>query len=415
MPRMIHASLAGILDVISSFATFWSRAARAFWLAVTLSMFATASLSSAATLDCTVARINQDIITETDIAETLAEESGTLQPATSKAFESATTETVATLLDRTLLIQEAKKLKIEPTDDEIQAQVESMVDDIRAHFSSEKDFRESLASDRMSIDELKSELTKRAKADFRVFHAVSSRFSISREEVQAFEKECQAKGQQFTSYRLKRLGIPITKYQDAEAASAKAREIVARIITEGISFDEGVRKYGQVPGCQEDGGDMGNLSSDKLSPAIRAAVEKIDPGQATAPIIAGGFANVFYLDNRRGPRSLLTEKRFGQAKDSLLKDLRRKATLQVYDDRFKQLLPEEYRAVLNRTDQSSLSPATLSPSAGNSENTRQIPDGRSYGQVYPAAPVARREPQIPPQPQAPPQRHPFFGLFRGRQ
>src|SRR5690606_16298855 len=122
------------------------------------------------------------------------------------------------------------------------------------------------------------------------------------------------------SYRLRRLGIPVKKNGEKEAAK-QAREIVARIIREGISFEEGVRKYSQVPGAAQDGGDMGYMSSDKLSAAVREAVENLETGHASKPVLAGGYANIFYLEGKRGARSAVREQKFFEARTSLLHEL----------------------------------------------------------------------------------------------
>jgi parvulin-like peptidyl-prolyl isomerase len=292
-------------------------------------------------LDRTIARINDTILTESDLAETIAEMAGLHRATGINAFARATTDTVASMLDRALLLQEARRMQIQPRDQELHRQVENMVQEIKQSFASEKEFFQALAEERLSLDQLKDQLLEQTRDDFMVYHVVDSRYSISEAEMSA----AQGSDAQTTpsSFRLRRLGIAITKQLDARAAARKAHATVAQTITEGISFEEGVRRYSQVPGAAQDGGDMGFVSTDKLSADVRKAVEGLDVGQASAPVIAGGFANVFYVENKRGERVALREKKFIETRNELLKSLRRRAVLQVYDDRLTPLLIPEYR------------------------------------------------------------------------
>lgn len=297
-------------------------------------------------IDRTIAKINDDIITESDLSEIVADVSGQFNSRFVAAFDTATSQNVMSMFDRVLLLQEARRMKLNPPADELHSQVESMVNDIRANFASEKEFHQALAAEHISLEQLKKELLEKVKTDYMVFHVVNSRFSVSEEDVQRFKAVQTAGGEVVDSFRLRRLGVPVKEGGGVNAASREARALVARIISEGISFEEGVRRYSKVPGAAADGGDMGYMSADKLSPEVKAAVEDLQVGQASAPVVAGGYANIFYMDGKRGPRSALREQKFFEARDELLSSLRRKAVLQVFDNRLLKILPQEYQAAV---------------------------------------------------------------------
>lgn len=305
-------------------------------------------------IDRTIAKINDDIITESDLAEIVADVSGQFNSRFVSAFDTATSENVMSMFDRALLLQEARRMKVSPAGDELHSQVESMVNDIRANFASDKEFHQALAAEHISLEQLKKELLKKVKTDYMVFHVVNSRFSVSEEDVQRFKAAQTAGGEVVESFRLRRMGVPVKESGGVDAACREARALVARTITEGISFEEGVRRYSKVPGAAADGGDMGYMSSDKLSSEVKSAVEDLQVGQASAPVVAGGYANIFYIDGKRGPRSALREQKFFEARDELLNTLRRKALLQIFDKRLLKILPQEYQASLS-------SPATGHP------------------------------------------------------
>jgi len=357
----------------------------------------------AAVIDRTIAKLNDDILTESDLAEVQADAEGHFTTGSTDPFLTATSETVASMFDRQLLVQEARRLKISPTQDEMNLQVENMVGEIRAKFASEKEFHQALANERISLDTLKDELLEKSKVDFMVFQVINSRFSVTDSEIEKYQGQMKATGQALTSYHLRRLGIAISKKVPAGTASARARQAVADIIQKGISFEEGVRRYSEIPGAEFDGGDLGYLSSDKLNKDVLAAVENLEAGQATAPIIAGGYANIFYLDGKRGARSALREEKFFETRDQLLKELRRKADLQIFDKRLLPLLSQDYEV---RAESSGL--AVKSPSSDTTPATKTADSGsaRGRGEAIPPAPDSYQATPAPPPQQTP------TGLFQ---
>ncbi len=294
-------------------------------------------------LDRTIAKLNEDILTESDLARVISESQGSLAPAPSQALEIATPDIVLALFDRTVLLQAAKKQKIQVPDSELQQQVQSMVAEIRAKFASEKEFRQALALDQMNLQDLEAELTKRARTDYQIYHLVTRRFSVADSEAREWEAQ-NVNGTSSTSLRLRRLAVPVKGKGAADQARNEVRFLASRIFTEGLTFEEGVRKYSRAPGAQEDGGDLGYLSLDKLAPEVARATKDLKPGQASVPVVAGGYASIFYIEGRHGAKSALLEQRFTATREKLIQELRRKANVQVFDERLQRLVPQEYGA-----------------------------------------------------------------------
>lgn len=331
---------------------------------VLLAALMVSALCGARAIDRTIAKVNDTILTESDLAGVIATAKGIHHPGQIDAFAEATSETVTSMLDRALLLQEARRLGIRPPNEDLHREVEDMVREIRASFSTEAEFHHTLAAERISLNELKEELLEQTRDDFMVYHVVNSQFSISETELERMKMEGGLS--QEPSYRIYRLGVQVKKNEGAEAACRKVHGLVAKSITEGISFEEAVRKYSEVPGAAEDGGDMGYVQLDSLSQSVRAAVEGLEVGQASAPVIAGEYANIFYVAGRRGERVALREQKFISTRADLLKSLRRRATIQVYDERLMPLLVPEYRSQVGtaprgvQTGATPVTPATAS-------------------------------------------------------
>lgn len=372
------------------------------------------------TIDRTLARLNEDIITESDLADAYADEQGHFKnPYSSSVMDRLTTETVRNLFDNILLKQYAKKLGVTIPKDDINMQVDDMVAEIRAKFTSETEFRAALNQDGLSVEALQEELEKKAKDDFLIYSAINSRFAVTSKDVEKFESEAGGDRQSFLSLKLRRIGIPITKEKPRSQAFAELQAIVSKGISAGLTFEEIVRNSSQIPGSDQDGGDLGYVSMDKLSENVRAAVKELSPGQASKPVVAGEYANIFYVEGRRGSKSHLTRKLFEENRAALLNEQRRRTTLAVFDEKFMEKLPAEYKSLLKSSNiterrktvtssaqillpptsnQDQSTPASF-PSAGQSAAPYSVP---AYQNPTPTPYPARRTGGP-------------FGLFRKRQ
>ena len=310
------------------------------------------------TVDRTIVRVNEDILTESDLLRIASEGMGSLSSHVTVSIDNVTSSELGALLDRTLLMQAAKLRKIEPPEADMQRQVESMIGDIRTRFTSEADFRRALASDQLTLEELKQQLLKRARSDYQVYQLVNMRFSITEADARKYESECTARGEVPLSLHLRRLAVPVAGGKGRqEKACNEVRELAATIFEQGLSFEDGIRKYSKAPGAKEDGGDLGYLSPDKLSSQVAEATRNLEPGQASTPIVTGGYASIFYVESKHGARSLLMEKKFTENREALLKELRRKANVQIFDPRLLKILPQAYEASLKNRAPSLLQPA----------------------------------------------------------
>ena len=324
----------------------WRRAAAALMLALALP----APFAAARTVDSVVAKLNEDIITVSDLAEnSLGAGQGTLKQ---------TQATFGALLDRTLLLQASRKLAIAPDNKEIQRQVEEAVAGIKSQFPGEAQFRAALAKEDTTLEQLKADLQRKYTTDFKAFRAVAARVSMSDAEVEQFERDSLAKGNPAASYHLRRLAVPVEgdDKQARAAALGKVQALMDKINRQGLSFAEGVTRYAPDPALQAGGGDLGYMPASQLAPAVRDAVDGLKPGEVTKPMITGSYASIFYLDAKRGGKTLLHEAKFKQARDELLAELRRKAHLSVYDPSLRKVVPKEYQQALENSAAGSAPP-----------------------------------------------------------
>ncbi|MBX7245239.1 MAG: peptidylprolyl isomerase [Candidatus Sumerlaeaceae bacterium] len=315
-------------------------------------------------VDRVIAKLNDDIVMQSDLEEIIADQ---LPPGESMhGTLPVTSQTLGTLFDRTLLLQVAKREMVKVSEDEISKQVEQTVAAMKARYASETEFLKDIAAHGSSVEKLKEDLYKKTSTDFKLFAAVARRYTVTDTEVAKYEAEQRAQGHPPVAFRLRRLGVKLEgQGAGAEArAKEKLRGILDKITAQKSNFGEAVMKYSEVPGSTEDGGDLGMLSADKLSPQVFAAVDKLSVGEVSQPVVAAGFVSVFYVEGKRSAKSSLFDERFHVERQRLLEEMRRKAHLQVYDSKLVPFLPADYAKRLEKAPAEPIVTPVPSPSPG---------------------------------------------------
>lgn len=325
------------------------------------SMFVATSLRPAGAqvqpVDRVIARLNEDILTISDVAEAAAQ---------TGRESRLSSELVGALLDRTLLLQAAKKAMVDVPDDDMDRQVEELVAELRSHYDSDAAFRQALLEEHQTLERLKEELRRKAVIDYKLYRVVAARISLSDRDVAQYEKSVLAnEGTPPAAFHLRQLSVPITGKGNAgkEEALSRVAEKLSRINAEGLSFAEGVKKYSNDALAKASGGDLGFMPADSLAPKVLQAVKSLKPGEVTPPMITGANASIFYLDSKRGARTTLFQERYGEERTKLLDELRKKARLQVYDPEFAKFVPETYRGLMETAHGS----ATTTPNSGSAK------------------------------------------------
>lgn len=299
-------------------------------------------------LDRVVARLNEDILTESDLEERLRDADLLRGPRTTAWMDQLTSEALESVLDRTVLVQAAKKDRIAPDAADVQEKVEAIVAEVRGKFPSEREFFAELQRDHESLEAFKEDLRRRISRDQQVLAVVSSRFAVTEVDAARYANEERAAGRDAESWALRRLALEVggAPGRTRDEALRALRNLLIRIQGEGLAFDDAIRRYSEDPGAALDGGDLGYLSAGKLTDEVKAALKGLEPGQISEPIVVGSWACVFYVENHRTARSFLFEKRFREERETLLREMRSKSRLELFDERLEQLLTPEWRRCL---------------------------------------------------------------------
>lgn len=237
--------------------------------------------------------INNEIITETDIAQRLA--LVTLSYNGKVPLEEMTRlrlQILRNLIDETLQIQEAKANKIELSDDEIESSYARVA-------SNQKRTTEQMAKYLLSVGSSERSLKRQIRAEFAwnrlLRRKVEAYVNVSDDEVNAILAKLQAsKGTQ--EYRVFEL------YQSAAPESAARVEATQRKIIEqlrsGGSFAVYARQYSESSTAAV-GGDLGWIRLGLLPESLDNVMKTMSVGQIAGPIPIPGGYDILYLQDTR--------------------------------------------------------------------------------------------------------------------
>ena len=222
------------------------------------------------------------------------------------------------VVDRVLLLKEAKRLGIEPDRDEIEKTLEGY-DKRYAESKQWKKDREKILPElrkKLEDDSVLKKLEKRIK----------SSPAPSEKEVRAFYE---ANLDKFTEPEQVKVSVILLKVdpsspQEVWDEAIKEAEGIVKRLRAGADFAE-LAKIHSGDSSAEKGGDMGYLHRGMLAEAAHAALDKISIGEVTDPVsLLQGIA-VFRLDDRKPSWFNEFEKVKSRARDLLVRDLSEKA------------------------------------------------------------------------------------------
>lgn len=240
------------------------------------------------------ARVNGDIITQTDVDQRAAlfrfVNRLELSP---EEYEQLKVQVFAALVDEKLKLQEAKANDIVITDDDVRARF----DQVAAQYGERPlAFAKTLADAGSSSLSLAAQLRSEMAWDRLLGRKVEPFTSVSQEEVQGLIDRMKLdKGK--VEYRLAEIYLSASP-ATAQATFDNATRIVEQI-KQGGSFGEFARQFSEASTAAV-GGDLGFVRLDQLPPSLAQTAQALQPGQLAGPIeVPGGFSIVYLVDVKR--------------------------------------------------------------------------------------------------------------------
>ena len=298
--------------------------------------WAFAAAAQAATVNRIIAVVNDDVITDAELAQQLREviEDRGRQP-TDEERRQLQRALLGQLVERKLMLQEAKRLEVPIGANHVTDRLNT----IRQRYASEEEFRQSLATSGVTEEQLKEDVRKQLMVQWVIEAKVRSHIVVSPQEVSQEIDSNPELAKPGDRVRASHLLIRV----DEDRTEAEAKALIEQLhqqLARGASFEELARRHSGDQYAEE-GGAMDWVAQGELMPGLDAALFSLAPGGLSAPIRSELGYHLLRVDERRASDRLsvldanravhqrLFERKFNRAFREWLDDLKRRAYIEV--------------------------------------------------------------------------------------
>jgi len=241
-----------------------------------------------------VARINDNIILKSELEQALMGR----QNITEKQKKSVLNK----MINRKIIYLEASENKeIEISDEKIEQQVDSMIDNMRDKFGGDAALRQALQKQGMSINNLRANYRNRIRENLYVKEYVNKEIrpnvNITEEEVKNFYEENKNKFSEGTKYTYEIAFLPVDVTQkDINGIKDKLNDVREKILSKKITFEKAAEKFSDGP-SSERGGLLGYVQKGQVVDEFEKVLFNMDKGEISKPFKTKHGYQIVYLED----------------------------------------------------------------------------------------------------------------------
>jgi len=286
-----------------------------------------AAAATQQTVDRILVIVNDEIITESDLATVLQPVVTRLRASMGgrdlyEKVEEARIYYLRQLVDDRLIISAAKLMDIEIEESE----VDEMMSDMRKKFPNQEAFEALLREQGLSVRRLRErfrdDILKRKAIDFKV----RSRVAVSPGEIKKYYTDHEEEFRGSPELKIRQILIRTGVTRSEETAEATA-EFIAKKLDEGADIAALAREYSEGVEAA-DGGDMGWIKQGQFMERIDDVLMGLEPGKHSGPIKTQLGFHIFKIEDKTNTEPIQFE------------DVRGKIANRLYGERTKELLTE---------------------------------------------------------------------------
>ncbi|HEX7084804.1 MAG TPA: peptidylprolyl isomerase [Vicinamibacterales bacterium] len=292
---------------------------------------------SAEVIEQVLVKVNGDIFTKSELErrQVMALRARGFQPSDDeelkKALEEVTPRVIVEAVDEMLLVQRGRELGYRMTDDDFNRIVENIRKENK--LESEEAFQQALKQEGLTMAELRQSL-ERQMLIARVQQAeVNSKIAISEEEARKYHAEHLSEFTKPGQVTLREILITVPRDERGinvgaeEEARAKAEAARKRVL-DGEAFEQ-VAADVSMSASRANGGLVGPLNPDDLSPVFQELLSKMKPGDVSDVLrVSNGF-QIIKLESQTPAQVLTAEQARDRIADAIFRQ-KREGELQKY-------------------------------------------------------------------------------------
>lgn len=238
--------------------------------------------------------VNDDIVSLNDLSNRmlLVMRSSGMED-TKQNRDRVSSQVLRSLIDERLQMQEAKRLNVKVSDDDVEKALERIEQNNRMAKGALNEFLEKAGIPRAALVE---QITAAMAWSKVVRNRLSQDVTISDEDITETLNRMKENAD-VPQNRVSEIFLAV----DNPTQDTEVKQLADRLIEQirgGVRFDAIARQFSQSPTAAV-GGDLGWVTQHELAPALGEAIQKMKPGEMSYPIRTGGGYYLVYLLDRR--------------------------------------------------------------------------------------------------------------------
>ena len=286
-----------------------------------------ASMGFCEIVDRIIAKVGPDIITLSEVEEAARQ-------AEINLTDETRAKVINSIIDRLLLVQEAKKEKIETPEGRLNLAVDRELSRIRQAFHSEEEYQQWLVKQQMTPDEVKMRLKDRVNTEVLISQLLQKNTSpITDIQIQDFSKSNPQEAAKQETVRIRHIFFSLSTDSPPEEEK-KVLEKAFQVYHElkaGGNFEELAAKYSDDSATRGDGGDLGYIGHGEALPEIEKVAFKLETNEISEPIKTINGYHIIQVTDKASVREYLFQQAMQKTHDKLVKELREKTPITIKD------------------------------------------------------------------------------------
>ncbi|MBI3128255.1 MAG: peptidylprolyl isomerase [Candidatus Tectomicrobia bacterium] len=308
---------------------------------------ATAASAAPVTIERIVAKVDQEIITLSELQDLVKEEVSNLARVyKGEEFERRRREMelrgLDALVENKLILRRAKSMGVTVGESELEQAVSSVTDRNRL---TTQDFRKYLASQGMTLETYREKVRERLLVRKVESLDVALRVTVSDDEIAAYYKANPDLYREGEERRVQQIFFPTKEGMPEPEVEAQRQKAAAahKEVGGGADFGETAKKVSQDPAAAQ-GGNLGFIKKGEVFPEFEAIIFSLKEGEVSQPMkTRAGFHIVKLLEIKRGKaislesvsskiRDQLAEEKRAKRRREWISELKRASFLEVHFD-----------------------------------------------------------------------------------
>lgn len=266
-------------------------------------------ISNAEVLDRIVAIVNEDIITLVELDKALKpyyielEKTSYSNEKKEKIINKLHKDMLSKMIEFKLIEQEAERLNIKVSDDELQASIERI---LKKEDISEEELIASLLKEKITFEEYKNDIRSQILQPKLINRVIKANVIITDEEIKEYYDQHEDEYSGSKKYYLRNI----------LASGQEEIERAKQFLDSGQDFKEVAQLHSIAPNASS-GGDLGAFELDVFAEDIKENILLLEKNQYTDVILTDGGFQIFFLENIEETIGTTLE----QAKDAIVRKL----------------------------------------------------------------------------------------------